>query len=311
MNLKELLNNYGSNKEPFLFIIDFDLKNYEVIPLDKLPENIRYNFGYENKTTKKINIKKFPLGFNEYCKKFQKVQKNIREGNTYLLNLTSETKIETQHSLKDIYENAKGKFKLLYKDRFVCFSPERFVEIKENKISTYPMKGTIDADIKNARDIILNDQKELAEHTMVVDLLRNDLSIVSKNVKVEKFRYIEKIEAGEKKLLQVSSKISGVLEENWNAGIGDILLPLLPAGSITGTPKKKTIEIIKDTENYNRGFFTGVFGIYDGKKLDSAVMIRYIEKKDDQLLYRSGGGVTCDSMAENEYNEMCDKVYIP
>ena len=113
---------------------------------------------------------------------------------------------------------------------------------------------------------------------MIVDLLRNDLSIISSNVKVDKFRYCETIITKDKKLIQTSSKISGTLEKNWQNKIGDILISILPAGSITGTPKRKTIEILKDVENYDREFFTGIFGIFDGQNLDSAVMIRFIQK---------------------------------
>ena len=173
------------------------------------------------------------------------------------------------------------------------------------------MKGTIDANIKNAKELIIKDPKELAEHTMVVDLLRNDLSIVSKKVKVEKFRYCEKIKAGEKELFQISSKISGELENSWQDRVGDIITSLLPAGSITGTPKKKTVQIIAEVEKYERGYFTGVFGVFDGKSLDSAVMIRFIEKQNGKYIYKSGGGITCDSDPQKEYQEMLDKVYIP
>jgi para-aminobenzoate synthetase component 1 len=91
------------------------------------------------------------------------------------------------------------------------------------------------------------------------------------------------------------------------------LVKLLPAGSITGTPKKKTIEIIKDIEMYERGFFSGIWGIYDGVSLNSAVLIRFIEKtKDDnKFIYKSGGGITIESDLKGEYFEMIDKVYIP
>lgn len=312
MKLKEQLNLYGKQKEPFLFVIDFDLENFEIVKLKDLEkENISFEIDSQQKTHK-LKIEKKLYDIESYGKKFNKVQENIRSGNTYLFNLTCPTSIKNKLNLKDIYEAANGKFKLFYKNSFVCFSPERFCQIEDNKIYTYPMKGTIDAKIDNAQDKILNDKKELAEHTMVVDLLRNDLSIVSKKVRVEKFRYCEKIKAGDKELIQVSSKISGILEENWHEHIGDILLPLLPAGSITGTPKKKTLELIKEIEGYKRGFFTGIFGVYDGKNLDSAVMIRFIQKdKNGDLVYKSGGGITCDSDLEKEYKEMCDKVYIP
>ncbi len=89
-------------------------------------------------------------------------------------------------------------------------------------------------------------------------------------------------------------------------------MPLLPAGSVTGAPKKKTLEIIEETENYDRGYYTGIFGIFDGKNLDSCVLIRFIENQiTDKLIYKSGGGITFLSDAEKEYDEMLKKVYVP
>ena len=313
MNLEEELNFYGEKKEPFFFIINYDKTEYEVIPLSKLPHNIKYNIS-ENKEIINHNqtLEKKHISFDNYKEKFYLLENEILNGNTYLANLTSETQINTSLTLDEIYKIANAKFKLNYKDKFICFSPERFCEIKKNKIYTYPMKGTINAETPNAEQTILNDKKELAEHTMVVDLLRNDLSIVSKKVKVEKFRYCEKIKAGNKELIQVSSKISGEVEEHWEKRIGSIISKLLPAGSITGTPKRKTVQILKTVEKYERGYFTGVFGVYDGTTLDSSVIIRYLEKDlNNSLIYKSGGGITSDSDLHKEYQEMCDKVYIP
>ncbi len=307
---------YAKRGEPFLFVIDFEVKNIFVETIKNLKDIYFDIDGVKNFKDFKIDkdikiVKKYPISFERYNKAFLRVQEEIKKGNTYLLNLTFPTKIEINSTLKEIFFNSSAKFKLFFKDRFVCFSPERFIEIKDNIISTYPMKGTIDANIKDAKKRILNNEKEMAEHIMVVDLLRNDLGIISKDIKVKKFRYIEKIKAGNKELLQVSSKIEGRLDKNWKDHLGDILLKLLPAGSISGTPKRKTVEIIKKVENYNRGFFTGVFGIFDGKNLDSAVMIRFIEKNKDGFIYKSGGGITIDSKAIDEYKEMVDKVYIP
>lgn len=295
-------------------MISYDLSNYYIKPLKDLPQNIKYEISSKDKNyiAKNKTLKKHAISFDEYKKKFDYIQEQIACGNSYLLNLTAKTKIDTLLNLDEIYEKANAKFKLKFKDEFVCFSPERFIKIKKDKIFTYPMKGTIDASIPNASVKILGDMKEMAEHTMVVDLLRNDLGIVSNRVRVEKFRYIDEIDAGEKKLLQVSSKISGELESNWNEKLGDILISLLPAGSITGTPKKKTVEILKDIEDYDRDYYTGIFGVFDGKSLDSSVMIRFIQKeKDGQLFYKSGGGITCDSNASLEYQELLDKIYIP
>ena len=298
---------------PFLFISDFEANNLEVIPLDKLQDE-DVEFCIDENYTKLEHehfLQKYPVSFEEYEHKFNYVIEKIKNAETYLLNLTQPTKIKTSLNLNQIYEKANAHYKLRYRDKFVCFSPERFISIKNNKIHTYPMKGTIDASIPHAKEKILSNEKEMAEHIMVVDLLRNDLSIVAEEVRVEKFRYVTEIEAGDKKLLQVSSHISGKLSASWHVGLGGILKALLPAGSISGTPKKSTLKIIKDIENYDRGFFSGVFGVFDGKNFDSGVMIRFIEKTDNGFIYKSGGGITLDSDVKGEYDELLDKVYLP
>ena len=317
MNLIETLNHYGSKKEPFFFMINYDLTQWDVQPLKDLSSDILFSINEKNQNKEHDHFEYSiePIVFEKYQEKFDQVIENIKAGNTYLLNLSAPTKInfsnESQNLLDEIYQKSDAKFKLKYKDQFVCFSPERFVQIKKNKIYTHPMKGTIDAKVNNAQAKILSDQKEMAEHTMVVDLLRNDLGIVGTDIKVEKFRYIDTIKAGDKKLLQVSSKISAKLESNWHEHIGSILTSMLPAGSITGTPKKKTVELIDQIEGYERGFYTGIFGIYDGQNLDSAVNIRFIEKSGEEYFYKSGGGITIDSNVKSEYQELIDKVYIP
>ncbi|MDH5717559.1 MAG: aminodeoxychorismate synthase component I [Spirochaetia bacterium] len=321
--LKEM-NTLGAKKVPFFFIIDFEIKNPIIVPLEKInPDEILYKINEKNnyekinqldkpeKQKEKIILKKYPPAFTEYKKAFHKVIENQIAGNSYLLNLTFSTKIKINKSLKEIFLMSEAPYKLFFKDEFIVFSPESFVKIKDNIISSYPMKGTIDAKEPNAEQTIINDEKEYAEHVTIVDLIRNDLSIKAKNVKVEKFRYIDKIKTAEKELLQVSSKITGELENNYHKNLGNIFLSLLPAGSITGAPKKKTIEIIKETETHNRGFYTGVFGVFDGQNLDSAVIIRYIEKRENQYLYKSGGGITVYSEAKKEYKEMMDKIYVP
>ena len=317
--IKEKLNKFGFEKEPFLFVLSYNLSKFYIEKLSNLPSTIKFELNFKEhqktKTVQENKLEKIPLSFKEYKKKFDILQNEIKEGNSYLLNLTAKTKIKTALSLEDIYKNTQARFKLRFQNQnenFVCFSPERFVEIKKNKISTYPMKGTIDSSIINAQARILGDIKEMAEHTMVVDLLRNDLGIVGSKVRVDMFRYVEKINAGNKKLFQVSSKISANLQNNWHENIGDILTSLLPAGSITGTPKKKTIEILNKVEDYDRGFYTGIFGFFDGENLDSSVMIRFIEiNKNGELFYKSGGGITCDSNVELEYQELLDKIYLP
>jgi len=306
----------GQLRTPFLFIISYDQNKIFVKPLKELDDDIYYKLeDWRNYPVKKRDkpfiFSKNPVNFSIYKKSFDSVLEEIRSGNTYLLNLTFKTPIETNYTLKEIFTYARAKFKLYYKDEFICFSPERFVEIQDNTIATYPMKGTIDANLLDAKERILADEKEMAEHVMIVDLMRNDLGIIGSNVKVEKFRYVEKIKAGHKELLQVSSKITATLSSNWQDNIGTFLSQLLPAGSITGTPKKSTVNIINNVENFERDFYTGVFGVFDGTSLRSGVMIRFIEQEKNKLYYKSGGGITIDSDAKSEYEELIDKIYLP
>ena len=306
----------GKQRKPFLFIISYDRSKLFVQPLDQLDSDICYKLEeWRNypvkKRTEPYTFSKHPASFETYHKKLEKILEEIRSGNTYLLNLTCKTPIESSFSLKEIFTYSKAKFKLYFKDQFICFSPEKFIEIEGDTISTYPMKGTIDATLPDAKARILSNEKEMAEHVMIVDLMRNDLGIVGSEVEVEKFRYVEKVKAGDKALLQVSSKISARLPADWRDGIGTLLSRMLPAGSITGTPKRSTVEIIHRVETYERDFYTGVFGVFDGESLRSAVMIRFIEQQDGKLYYKSGGGITIDSDAQSEYEELIDKIYLP
>lgn len=312
----EKITKLAQQREPFLFVLSYDLQEQFVQPLNNLDADIFFKIGNQRNYPKKPReqayyLEKNPLEFEHYKTSLEKVLEEIRAGNTYLLNLTFKTPIQTNLSLKEIFTYSKAKYKLYFKNQFISFSPEKFIEIEGNTIATYPMKGTIEASVSDAKETILANKKEMAEHVMIVDLMRNDLGMVAKNVQVEKFRYVEKIQAGDKELLQVSSKITASLPHNWRDNLGGILQTLLPAGSITGTPKRSTVNIIHKIEDYNRGFYTGVFGIFDGENIYSAVMIRFIEKENEKLYYKSGGGITLDSDAISEYNELKDKIYLP
>ncbi len=252
-----------------------------------------------------------PVKKETYQNGFDIVMQHLKYGNSYLTNLTGKTEIKADATLSEIFESAKALYKIRYKDEWVCFSPESFIKIQENEIFSYPMKGTIDANLPDAERILLEDRKEIAEHYTIVDLIRNDLSMVSDQVTVEKFRYVEKILSNEKSLLQVSSKIKGRLSEDHKAHLGEILFSLLPAGSVSGAPKKKTVEIIQEAETGPRGYYTGVAFYFDGKNTDSCVLIRFIEKTGKQLFYHSGGGITVNSEMEKEYQELTDKIYVP
>ncbi len=316
--ISEKMNALTSQGIPFLFILDFDLQNSLVLKQDEIQnENILFHLNnYTNATSKKGKagraIKKaYPVKYQLYKDKFNSVQKEIHYGNSYLLNLSFKTEIDLAISLEEIFFKSTAPYKLYLKDKLVLFSPETFIKIRQNRIFTYPMKGTMVKENEKSYDILLNDTKESAEHATITDLLRNDLSKVAKNVEVERYRYIDEIITEEKTILQVSSEISGEILPEYIHKPGDIFNQILPAGSVTGAPKQKTIDIIKSVEDYQRGNYTGVFGFFDGENIDSAVMIRYIEKEGDKYFYKSGGGITHLSDCKKEYQELIDKIYVP
>ena len=315
-----------------------------------------------------------PPFYEDYERSFNIVKNNIMAGNSYLTNLTCRVPVSCNLSLEEIFHRAKGKYKLLLRRKrtqaedkahlkeeaqnkahlkeenieenltpFVCFSPETFVRIKGGRIYSYPMKGTLDASLPNAEKQLMEDRKEAAEHATIVDLIRNDLSRVAENVRVDKYRYIDVLHTNKGDILQTSSEISGRLPENYPHHLGEILDAQLPAGSITGAPKDKTMQIIQEAEGYDRGFYTGIMGIYDQGELNSAVMIRFIEeetspvdfeadgeknfkasegkgdeasegKRDEasrKLYFKAGGGITSKSDCRKEYEEVIQKIYLP
>ena len=312
-----------------------------------------------------------PPLYEDYERSFNIVKSNIMAGNSYLTNLTCRVSVSCNLSLEDIFHRAKGKYKLLLRRKrtqaedkdhlkeeaqnkahlkeenteenltpFVCFSPETFVRIKGGRIYSYPMKGTLDASLPNAEKQLMEDRKEAAEHATIVDLIRNDLSRVAEDVKVDKYRYIDVLHTNKGDILQTSSEISGRLPEDYPHHLGEILDAQLPAGSITGAPKDKTMQIIQEAEGYDRGFYTGIMGIYDQGELNSAVMIRFIEeetspvdfeadgeknfkakegkasegkepKANRKLYFKAGGGITSKSDCRKEYEEVIQKIYLP
>jgi len=314
----DTVNMFAARGTPFFFLIDFEKRKPFVCKLDEARKNdilydLKGNRNYANKavSNKPEIFRKIPVAKEKYRKGFSKIQEHINHGDTYLVNLTFPTKIETDMSLDELFFISRAPYKLLYKKEFIVFSPECFVRIDNERIFSYPMKGTIDASVPDAEQKLLGSKKELYEHNTIVDLIRNDLSIIAEDVEVKKFRYIDKIRTNHRDLLQVSSEITGRLPGNWKNNLADILTGMLPAGSISGAPKKKTVEIIKDVEKADRGYFTGIFGIFDGAGLESAVNIRYIERSAGGLRFRSGGGITALSEIDSEFNEMINKVYVP
>lgn len=310
--VSEQLDAWGISGIPFVFFVNYDLSKAWA-GSHKEAEELGIKFAIRKvaeKPKKPFSIQKFPLTYTSYLEKFENVQRRLSYGDSFLVNLTSETSIETNASLKDIFDYAHANYKLLVEDQFVVFSPECFIQIRDNQIYSYPMKGTSSAE-NQGPESLQNNPKEQAEHATIVDLIRNDLSQVAFPVQVEKYKYLEEIKTHEGNLWQMSSIISGKIIPTLQGKFGQILQALLPAGSITGAPKPATMKIIQQTENYQRGFYTGIMGEFDGKNLDTGVLIRFIEQRETQKIFKSGGGITVYSDPRKEYEELIQKVYLP
>lgn len=312
---QEKMNYLGSCKTPFTFVIPYGNGACH-IETDSSAQHLYYQFPSAQRLCTPIplppHITWHPdfMPEQEYRRAFKLVQQHLQRGDTYLVNLCSATRIHTNLSLEQVFFHAQAPFKILVPGHFTCFSPEPFVTMEGDLISTHPMKGT--AVGKNAADKLMSSEKEAREHATVVDLLRNDLALVAKQVEVRRYRYLESISTSRGELWATSSDICATLPPGWASSLGDILFTLLPAGSVTGAPKEWTCRIIDEVEKHPRGFYTGVFGHFNGVRLESAVSIRFLEQTGEgQLLFRSGGGVTLLSDVVEEYQELRHKTYLP
>ena len=316
---RQRMNNLAMQGVPFLFIIDYEGKHAVVEPENEVDANeLKYCFNGKGNATqtaypanKDIEWGIEPPTETEYQHGFNIVRNAMLAGNSYLANLTCRIGLRTNLSLPDLYNAAEARYRLWMKDKLVCFSPETFVKIAQGEISSYPMKGTAEDLSPSSAEQLLANEKEAAEHATIVDLIRNDLSMVAYDVHVERYRYVERLNTHRGPLLQTSSEIRGRLMPHLIQRPGDVIFSQLPAGSITGAPKKKTVEIIAEAENYHRDFYTGVMGRWDNGELDSAVMIRFIDQCHGKLFFKAGGGITAKSNWKDEYHEVIEKVYAP
>jgi para-aminobenzoate synthetase component 1 len=339
LDVFERMDSLGAQGIPFLFVLDHDLQMPMVHRLDEIDASrLLYDLrGFTNAPPPNVvprldwglfDIK--PPPSDAYAKAFSIARLAFLDGESYLLNLTASSAVQYTPRLAELFPHLQAPYRLWVdgsligreSDGFLVFSPECFVRIEGLRITTFPMKGSLrctEATRETATEILLSDEKEAAEHVTVVDLLRNDLSRVATDVRVPEYRYPESIPLPDGILLQTSSRIEGDMEPGWPRRIGQILSSLLPAGSVTGAPKERTCQHIRSAENmlgHTRGFYTGVFGIFDGTSVDSAVMIRFLEdrgptEKGRHGLFKSGGGLTVLSECRREEEEMQAKIALP
>lgn len=316
-HIRKHINKAASQQTPFFFAINYEMSEGLFIENPMNQNEILFDFNgvtnkpMETETYQKAELTVHSISEEQYQSKFEVVQRGLKSGAIDVINLTVRTPISTNINCREIFFRSQSPYRIYVPGSFVSFSPERFVKIEDGIISSNPMKGTIDASIKNAEQTILNDAKEIAEHSATAQLVAEELGSVASNIAIKRFRYIDRIESHNRTLLAVSSEIQGELPTDYTSQLGNILFSLLPAASVTGSPKAKAQEYIRVSEGQPRGYYCGIAGYFDGRTLDTAVLIRFIEIDNGNIYYRSGGGVTRDSICEREYQEVLNKIYLP
>lgn len=252
------------------------------------------------------------LDFKRYKNDFKTIKYHIKKGNTYQVNYTNElifkSNCKSSFIFKTLLKNQDTKFKAFmpFLDReILSFSPELFFKINKNNITLQPMKGTIkraknnklDSSLKN---FLRNDLKSKSENLMIVDLLRNDISKIIKihSLKIKNLLKIITL----KTLHQMVSTIKATLQDDIN--LFAVFSALFPCGSISGAPKIKTLEIIKQLELRNRGVYCGALGMLDSSKAIFSVPIRTIVKEDGFFKYGVGSGIVYESKLKDEFREL-------
>lgn len=252
----------------------------------------------------------------EYCSMVEKAKRYIFEGDIFQVVLSNRLEADFEGSLLNAYRVLRTTnpspymFYFSSEDLEVAgASPETLVKLESGVLHTYPLAGTRQRGTSEEEDLrleqeLLSDEKEKAEHNMLVDLGRNDLGKISKfgTVKVESYMKIERYSH----VMHIGSTVRGEILEQKSAE--DALLSVLPAGTLSGAPKIRAMEIIDELENNKRGIYGGAVGYIDFTgNLDTAIGIRLAYKKNHKVFVRSGAGIVADSVPKKEYEECINK----
>lgn len=252
----------------------------------------------------------------QYCDMVEKAKEYIREGDIFQVVLSNPMRAEAEGSLFDTYRVLRTENPSPYMFYFSSddielsgASPETLAKLENGKISTFPLAGTRprgkdDEEDKALEAELLRDEKELAEHNMLVDLGRNDIGKVSEigSVKVEEYLSIERFSH----VMHIGSTVTGKIRADKDAV--DAVDAILPAGTLSGAPKFRACQIIEELENDKRGVYGGAIGYLDFTgNMDTCIAIRLVYKKNGRICIRSGAGVVADSVPENEFRECINK----
>ncbi|MFI3116012.1 MAG: anthranilate synthase component I [Clostridia bacterium] len=313
---------FDNYKQKVILIVNAKTENFEqsyenakntLLEMKELITNGEYQ---EEKPLKlKSDIKQL-FSKEEYCKMVEKAKKYIYEGDIFQVVLSNRLEAKIEGSLLDTYRVLRTSNPSPYMFYFSSddveiagASPETLVKLENTKLHTFPLAGTKPRGATEEEDLayeqeLLNDEKEIAEHNMLVDLGRNDIGRISKigTVNVEKYMQIERYSH----VMHIGSTVTGEISEDKDAL--DAVDAILPAGTLSGAPKIRACEIIRELEDNKRGIYGGAIGYIDfSGNLDTCIAIRLAFSKNGKVFVRSGAGIVADSVDISEYQECINK----
>ncbi|WP_143317136.1 anthranilate synthase component I [Clostridium sp. HBUAS56017] len=286
---------------------------------DEYFEKIANNYFIitEKREPKKDIELRFSVSREDHKKNIEKVKEYIRKGDIFQVVISRRMYCDTEKSPLEIYRRLREEnpspymFLIDYEDyQVIGSSPESLVSVRDKVVTTNPIAGTRKRGLTSEEDLelekeLIEDEKERAEHVMLVDLGRNDIGKISKvgTVEVKDFMNIERFSH----VMHITTKVVGELEEGKDCF--DALASCLPAGTLSGAPKIRAMEIIEELENKKRGIYAGSVGYFSyGGDMDMCIAIRTLVLKDGIAHLQAGGGLVYDSVPENECLEIENKL---
>ena len=313
---------FDNYKQKIILIVNIKVENLEVnyrkaeIELKAMADLIINGKKAEERPLKIKSDYRSYFSKEQYCNMVVKAKEYIKEGDIFQVVLSNKIEAEIEGSILDAYRVLRSTNPSPYMFYFYSndieisgASPETLVKLENNKLYTFPLAGTRKRGKDEEEDLelekeLLADEKELAEHNMLVDLGRNDIGKISEinSVKVDKYMSIEKFSH----VMHIGSTVSGTLRSDKDAL--DAIDSILPAGTLSGAPKLRACEIINELEGNKRGIYGGAIGYIDFTgNLDMCISIRLAFAKNGKVFVRSGAGIVADSVPENEYEECINK----
>ena len=309
-------------RQKIILIVNMPLDDVEtvynkaVMELKQLVELIRHGEKKKEPEGRLLGAVTPLFGKEEFCEMVEQAKHHIREGDIFQIVLSNRLSAPFEGSLLNTYRVLRTINPSPYMFYFsgtdvevAGASPETLVKLENGVLHTFPLAGTrprgrTDEEDKALEAELLEDEKELAEHNMLVDLGRNDLGKISKfgTVQVEKFHSIERFSH----VMHIGSTVRGEIREDKDAL--DAIEAVLPAGTLSGAPKIRACQLIGALENNKRGIYGGAIGYIDFTgNMDTCIAIRIAYKKNGKVFVRSGAGIVADSVSEKEFEECLNK----